>query len=294
MEIGECKLCKQQAELQLSHILPAFAFKWQKASSGNGHLRSTQEPNARVQDGIKKYWLCTSCEQLFSKSEQAFATQLFHPYLEHSGQNFSYAPWLLHFCVSVSWRVLALSLEVGNLQNWSDEELNAAKGAEIVWREFLLGKRPHPGSFRQHLVPMDEMADAAGNFPPNINRYFLRAIAMDVCRAPGAVFTYGKLGRFMIFGAVMEKHPENWIGTKVNANEGVVGPRSYNFPYWLHEYWNRQAQKVSGALESVSLRQQQKIEDAFRANIDRYSGCDAFVAMQADVSMFGDDAFTKK
>jgi hypothetical protein len=44
-------------------------------------------------------------------------------------------------------------------------------------------------------------------------------------------------------------------------------------------------------LASVSPRQRQKIDAAFRANIDRLAESDAFVAMNADVEMFGDDAF---
>jgi hypothetical protein len=35
------------------------------------------------------------------------------------------------------------------------------------------------------------------------------------------------------------------------------------------------------------------IDQALRANVDRYIGSDAFAAMQADVEMYGEDAFIK-
>ena len=288
---GECRLCKKQAELQLSHILPAFVFKWQKASSGNGHLRSTEEPNARVQDGVKRYWLCSACEGLFSRSERSFATELFHPYIGRSGDRFRYGPWMLHFCVSVSWRLLSLALEETAFPGWSDEDLRAAKAAEAVWREFLLGQRPHPGACRQHLLPVDEMVDGIAGMEPNFNRYMMRAIQMDLCRGAGSVFTYAKLGRFMIFGSIVESHPEHWHGTKVNANEGVVEPRKYSIPGQLRGYWNEKARMMADALASVSPRQKGRIEKAFKDSLDRYAGSDAFAAMEADVRRFGKDAF---
>ena len=226
--IGECKLCGKEAELQESHILPAFVFKWQRATSGNGHLRSTREPNQRVQDGIKRFWLCAGCEGPFSRSEQAFATQLFHPYIERSGANFPYGPWMLHFAVSVSWRVLRLTLDEDALHGWSADQTAAARAAEPVWRRYLLGEIPHPAKFRQHILPMDEISKGTAGMEPNMNRYLMRAISMDVCRKTGSMFTYAKLGRFMIFGAIEEAHPELWKGTDIKANQGVVGPRTYS------------------------------------------------------------------
>lgn len=80
MPEGRCQLCGSESILQLSHILPAFVFRWMRETSGNGHLRFGEAPNLRVQDGLKRHWLCASCESLFARSETAFADQLFHPY----------------------------------------------------------------------------------------------------------------------------------------------------------------------------------------------------------------------
>jgi hypothetical protein len=130
MPSGLCRLCERQSELQLSHVLPAFAYRWLRESSGNGHLRNSQEPNKRAQDGPKFYWLCAECEELFSRNETAFAGRLFHPYLKASGQIFPYSSWLIHFCTSVSWRVLRFYRDEGHLQTWEPEALARVDSAE--------------------------------------------------------------------------------------------------------------------------------------------------------------------
>ena len=52
------------------------------------------------------------------------------------------------------------------------------------------------------------------------------------------------------------------------------------------------AARVREAMEGISPRQAAKIEQAFRANADQIVGTDFFEAMQADVEMFGSEAFS--
>lgn len=63
---GVCLLCKRERELQLSHIIPNFVYNWLKDTSPS-FIRSSQNPNQRIQDGPKYYLLCAECEGLFSK-----------------------------------------------------------------------------------------------------------------------------------------------------------------------------------------------------------------------------------
>lgn len=293
MPQGKCHLCRTNSDLQLSHILPAFTYRWLRESSGNGHIRNTTEPNIRVQDGLKRHLLCSSCEQLFSRSEDAFARNLFYPYLSAAGKSFSYSHWLLHFCTSVSWRVLLHSMEEGHIKNWEPEAIKHASQAESIWREYLLGQRPHPGNFQQHLLPLDQIASTSGDLSSNINRYLMRAIQMDICRGSQSIFTFSKLGRFIILGFINEPNLNHWKGTKIHASNGFIEPKKYVVPKAFGNYLNEKSRMVSTALGSISDRQQTKIEEAFRSNIDKYIESDAFIAMQADVDMFGKAAFDK-
>lgn len=154
MPLGQCRLCGAESELQESHVLPAFISRWLRDSSGNSHLRSGEMPNKRIQDGHKRYWLCCACEQLFSASETRFASNLFYPYTQDATKPVTYCPWLLHSCVSVSWRVLQFFRDETSFEGYDFDALEAIASADQAWKQFLLGRSPHPGHFEQHLLPM--------------------------------------------------------------------------------------------------------------------------------------------
>ena len=99
-----CALCQLEKPLQESHLIPKFVSNWLKNTSATGHLRSIENPNRRVQDGVKDKLLCRDCEQLLSISEKHFAENVFVKF----HQNEIISPdnnIFLHFIVSISWRL---------------------------------------------------------------------------------------------------------------------------------------------------------------------------------------------
>jgi len=294
MPQGTCRLCNAFADLQLSHVLPAFAFRWLRETSGTGHIRLGKEPNLRAQDGLKLNWLCVACEGLLSKSETAFATNIFHPYSKGGRDRFTYSRWLMLFCVSVSWRVLSYYREETSLTDYSGELLARIAEADRIWKDVLLGQRPHPGAFQQHLLPLDAIKSATGELPPNINRYLMRAIDMDLIRGGNTCFVFSKLGRFIILGFIKDDHPNHWRGTKVLAKEGFLEPRKYVVPRQFADYLSSKARRMAELIGSVSDRQQEKIDEAFWKNIGKVAESDAFKAMENDVRLFGSAAFSER
>ena len=118
---GFCRLCKQHADLQVSHILPAFVFKWLKK---DGFIRHSAKINKRTQDGAKEKWLCAECEELLCGWEAKFFNSLFHPLCyEDALPAISYGDWLLKFCVSVSWRSLLYVREHARLSHFSTDQV---------------------------------------------------------------------------------------------------------------------------------------------------------------------------
>lgn len=293
MHTGCCLLCSKEAELQHSHVLPAFVFRWQRESSANGHIRTTQEPNKRVQDGLKHYWLCKSCEDLFSQTEGMFANRVFRPYTDDGKHTIQYGSWLSHFCASVSWRVLRHYQQESDFSDTPEFLRARMVSAEETWRKFLLGEVQHPGEHQLHLIPMDEISSSSMNLPSNMNRYIMRAIHMDLCQSKSLMFTYAKMGRFIVLGFVHESHLNHWRGTKVHANAGLIAPKKYTLPNAFGEYLMQKSQAMRDALDSINERQQEKIDKAFKQNIDRYAKSDAYRAMNADVALFGKSAFRK-
>ncbi len=290
-----CRLCGAAGPLQLSHIIPAFVFRWQRSTAGGGYLRYGLKPNQRVQDGMQRYLLCPHCEGRLNQAETKFATRLFHPYSNRERYRFKYGPWLLQFGVSVVWRVLQFYKEEGHLEAYYPaDQLRHAAEAEMTWREFLRGNLRNPGRFEVHMLPQDEIVSASTqDLPPNINRYLLRAIDTDVTHSQSTSFVYAKLGRFMFLGFTFLKHPKQWVGTKVHATEGIIEPRKYVIPGQLLEYIKHKATRVSVILEALSPRQQEKVQQSIRQNADKIANSDLMQAMNADVRIFGNAAFAK-
>ncbi|WP_447983225.1 hypothetical protein [Nitrospira sp. Nam74] len=279
--------------------MPAFIYRWLRDTSGKSHLRSGQMPNQRIQDGHKRYWLCCACEQLFSASETRFASNLFYPYTKDATKPIGYGPWLLHFCVSVSWRVLQFFKDETSLEGYDPDGLEATAKADQAWKEYLLGQSPHPGRFEQHLLPLGAIeSSSAGtdSLPPNINRYLMRMVDKGLCRgSDGSIFVYSKLPRILVVGFVHGGRKNQWNRTKVHVRNGSIEPGTeYRIPGVLFQFIMERAKQAAQMMGSVSARQLQKIDASFEKNIEDFVGSDEFIAMQTDVEMFGDVAFTRK
>jgi hypothetical protein len=290
---ANCLLCDEFAELQLSHVLPAFAFRWQKKTGG--HIRHSVAINQRVQDGAKEYWLCFNCEELFNEWETKFSNAVFHPTNVGGLPTISYGEWLLRFCTSISWRALIYLRQQSRLESLTPEQLRLVERAQEVWGEFLRGKRPHPGEFEQHLIPLGPVTggEAGINFPPNINRYLLRTIEINFGRNPSTMFVYSKFGRFAVLGFVQLSYPKQWVGSKVRLRGGAIKPRTYVFPKQFGEFLAERATRVWEVMDKISDAQQKNIDDTIRSDLDKFANSDFFRAMRFDVEAFGRAAFRK-
>lgn len=283
-----CGLCKKEADLRRSHIIPAFVFRWLKETSATGHLRAAMNPHKRAQDGLKAPMLCEECEQRFSRLERQFANEIFYPIQRGEVEEVHYGPWFLKFCVSISWRVFNYAIQHDRLTHLSEAQRQQAHAASDRWAQFLLDEVPHPGRYEQRVVLLGAVERLSGGFPPNANRYFMRGIEMDVAAAESSAFTYAKLGPFALFGMV--EASERWDGTKVNANEGTVGPKEYTFPESIFDYWADRARRHHAAYRRISQEQQDKLEADIIKNPERFLKSGTFEAMRRDVEMFGNAA----
>lgn len=289
---GQCKLCQQQSELQLSHIVPAFVFKWLKK---DGHIRHAENIDRRVQGGDKGYLLCATCEQRLNLWETQFSNKIFHPINADETLSIRYDKWLLKFCVSISWRTLLHINNKARLDHFSAYQATHAEKALDIWRNFLLDKLPHPGKYEQHLVPFSIIENKGDfNFPPNINRYLIRNVELDAAAGSESAFVYSKLGRFGIFGFIDVQRSKEWKGTKIHVNSGTVGPRTYVLPRSLGNYLSDRATKAWDLMKTMSENQQRKVDSTIKENPERFLSSEVFQAMQQDIKMFGENAFARK
>lgn len=286
---GICRLCNQARPLMHSHVLPAFLYKWMKQA---GHIRHSQMPNRRIQDGMKRHWLCRGCEDIFNSFETPFATEIFHPYDRDRSIKVRYGHWMPKFCASVAWRSLLHLKEEYEFSEFDDRRKAQAEAALITWGRFLRGEYKHTGACELHVLPFDEIESRRGvMLPPNINRYLLRAVEINVGSSDSTCFVYSKIGPMAIFGFIEMQFPMQWKGTKIHDRAGWFGPRTFTVPSQLGEYISERAARAQSAMAKISPVQQRKINESLKSNIDRFAQSSLFRAMKRDVEMFGEEAF---
>ena len=289
--ISNCRLCENATDLRESHIVPKFVFRWLKSSSPTG-IRQAVEPNRRVQDGWKRPFLCGTCEAILNKHETPFASKLFVPFHERApsvrATTHYYGDWCLPFCVSMSWRVLRAAQEDGTLPNLSGSQHSAVERALGTWRDFLLGRRRHPGEHVQYVLPLGVMASApAETVSPYQNRYFLRTIQIDVLADEDSVFVFSKLGRLAVLGFVTPpKH--HWRGWKVHLRKGSFPIQGFAMPNSMIAYLKAAADAYGALYERMSSRQQELARSGIRTAVDQE--LEAFIAFEADVRISGTTA----
>jgi hypothetical protein len=150
-----CALCRNERNLELSHIVPRFVAKRLKADSPNPFMRNSQEPNLRVQDAPKKRLLCRQCEERFSRVEDIFARELFTPTMDGVViDDLVVTRDHREFSASLLWRALVLTLErkgQPDVTDYDDEDWIAMERQEAALRAFLLGQADHPAGLEYHL-----------------------------------------------------------------------------------------------------------------------------------------------
>ena len=294
MKLGQCKLCLRQDKLEHSHVIPSFVIRWLKTTSGTGFLRHSQTINRRVQDGYKEYWLCPGCEDLFSKWESEFASNVFYPLASGQATQFHYQEWLLKFAVSLSWRNLLHIKELYGLNIVPEAHRNELECALHTWSEFLLGRKPHVGKYEQHLLPVDAVANhTIKDMPTNINRYLLRSVDIAVACSDRQSWVYVKLPYIILIGFIHAYRPGIWEGTKVHVKQGTLGRSQYKVPKEFLDYMLAQAQEETEIQKTISGRQEKIIEKSLMKNIGTFAASESFKATHADVKLFGREAFTK-
>ncbi len=141
--IGTCALCDQEnAVLKESHSIPKFVYQWIKDTSATPYLRSSDNVNAREQDGPKEYLLCGACEGDLSAMERELAEKLFKKIANYrsQAQEIVVTDAMRVGVLSIFWRTLLTSL---NRSNDSTEE------DKVAVRNFLaLAKK----QIRQRIV----------------------------------------------------------------------------------------------------------------------------------------------
>lgn len=223
---GQCALCRQNKELQLSHIVPHFVGR-RMIKTAPGDIRVTNEPNIVAQDIEKHYMLCHDCEELFSAKERWFASNIFNPWQDHKQREFSYDESLTYFIVSLSWRSLYLDLEEYSCDSTFDKEiLLTMLRAESIMRDYLLGKRQDVSDIQNHIFFFDRIESASNyDFEKNPSVAMHRSITSYSAYNGDTSFTISNLLGIMIVTFYSMTEQEEWTNTQILNGSGTIAAR---------------------------------------------------------------------
>jgi hypothetical protein len=220
MAKGICKLCGVEADLRKSHIFLEFIIRWMKGS-GTPYLRRSGNPNKREQDGLKEQLLCEQCEQKFSRDENSFSNRIFRPYLAGERGPFIYDMSLHNFLASLLWRVLLVDLDpkyIGEDHRFYKEYIAALES----WRLYLNGGL-YRGDLPEIHIFLTDIGFLEGSQPVvNWNSYMARMIDSTLASSERQCFVYAKFARFLVFGALTQFEPGNWVNTRIDPMGGTL------------------------------------------------------------------------
>ena len=280
-----CSLCLNEASLQQSHIIPDFILKWYKKTQ-QGPLRNSQNPNCRIQDYLKAYLLCNTCEVKISQWENPFCEKIFKPYQDNKleCQKVQYANWMLKFCVSISWRVLSYIEISHSTQHLSEYQAKFTQQALLKWKNFLFDKEHHPGIFEQHLILLDTVIPSDKQQSRFLNRYILTSCDYDlVAIEEKTAFVYVKFFKFIIIGLICVEQKSDYAINKIHLNKGNIQvPMDYKMPATIWKYINSRADLLQASKEELSKKQSELIENHICKNQHDFIKSCAFEALFFD------------
>jgi hypothetical protein len=164
MAEGLCALCQQQAELQVSHLVPRFVALRLKEDSPNPFMRKGNDPERRVQDTPKEPLLCRACEERFSVVESAFAKDIFSPVMDGviiEGLELLHSHQI--FCASLAWRHLVTVIRRRGTvasDDYTADDWKAIEAAEVALRDFFCDRGSIPDHLEFHLACFRSVTDA--------------------------------------------------------------------------------------------------------------------------------------
>lgn len=273
--MNNCKLCGRPEELQLSHIIPKYVYRWMK-KTGPGRFRLIGKINKPIHDGFKEYLLCKDCEGLLAQKEKWFKDNLFDKYLNASETYFNNDPDLLYFAISIAWRVLIYFKDSG------DNYRHKVKydQAEKEWRLFLLNNQPLNNFKDIHLVFVPENLKL-DNEVKNAYSYFYRAVDIEIAENDDKAFVYAKFSRFILIGEILGINESEYIGTNISQLSTIGCEQEINDGYFIDYLYSRVINMKS--YYDLSLKQQKQNDLFYIDKMDQLRNSDYWNILKRDI-----------
>lgn len=290
MPEGNCALCHEYKELELSHVVPKFVIRHLKKTSF-GAIRNIDNPNRIVQDGEKHYMLCGACEDLFSTYETKFANNFFYPYMIHNIKEFNYDQETYYFLTSVSWRSLYLDI-LDYVRNYDEYgvDLNTLETLirkEKSMREYLMKINSEIDGIENHIFFFDDLVDAEKSYPdlrPHVtfHRGILSYTFFDKQLNSQATIT-NMMG--IILFTLYNKDPEEyWENTEILNGNGYIEARNQKIQSFCVNELTEILDLAKQKSDNISEKQRLKIVDKVKTDPENFSKSKAFEDLMKDLN----------
>ncbi len=266
-----CRLCKQDRELQKSHIIPKFVGKYLKKTSMTGFLSAIDSHGniGRTQDLFKKKLLCKNCESLISGFETYFEKTIFHPFNEGIIKSIPIDEKIGKFAVSVSLRVLWVLLEVKDsfALRWREKLFEL----EDEWRNYLIETPGFAKGRNSHHIIFHSKAMMAGGLlnNPNLIFHLMRSSAFYIYEKYNKAYISSNMAGIQIISMIEPTGLPVSRGTQVYP-EQKFGQEKLGIG-WGGYFQNLMdfSRDCNSALCNLTERQKQIISRAISKNINK-------------------------
>lgn len=291
MPKGNCALCHEFKELELSHIVPKFVIRYLKKTSF-GAIRNMDNPNRIVQDGEKHYMLCGACEDLFSAYETKFANKFFYPYMIDSKKEFNYDQETYYFITSVSWRSLYLDiLDFVKNHDAYGVDMNTLDNLikkEKCMREYLLKKNSEIDGVENHIFFFDDLLDVEKSYAElRPHATFHRGIISYTFfnKQLNSQATITNMMGIILFTLYSKGPEEYWENTEIHNGNGRIEARNQIVQSVCGNELTEILDLAKQKLDNISENQMSKIVDKVKADPDNFAKSKAYEDLMKDLNL---------
>lgn len=271
---GTCKLCRQEANLELSHILPKFIYRWITKTAATGKIRGLGNPNQSRQDGLKSYLLCGECEDKFSKYETWFANNFFHPSIKELKVSYNYDENLFKFAASIFWRCIITRMDS---DDYNDTKFKSTLfSCEEELRNFLYSDQ-YPLNFDSIYIGITSYAINPPEELRGVNHYFTRSTDNQIVITDNKMYYYCVIPYFIFVGKIAGLIDSDFANSKINAIGGSLkGTEMKMEDEDVSQSMISQIKIANNVI--LSPNQESLLEKKILSNIDKYLDSKSFEA----------------
>jgi hypothetical protein len=253
-----CKYCNNNEAIENSHLIPKSIYDWLKTTAPSPYIRSTHNPNQRVQDGIKPPLLCTECEVKFSQVEEIFYKNYFTKvanYRKPCPDELPISSDVLKCIYIIAWRVLADSFYFPRDNEYTEEEFNKFP---LFLEEIKSAIESESYfKFKTHIIPCREDVLRKLDFPQIEWHIYERSITAEprIWNDWERFIVYIQIPFSIIVFEVVSNESDEWQGSLVAGETDFNISEIQSVPDYLKSIVNMHYKKFEESRLSLSKTQ---------------------------------------